>query len=256
MTLSIMETHLYVDDGGAEKGGLPVLFLHSLAGHSGHWQAQLDYLRPFRRAVAVDWRGHGRSPASAASEFNIPTLAADVVTTAKAIGLRRFVLVGHSLGAAVALEVAASHPAQVAGLLLVDPSGDFRLVPEEMIAPFFAGLDGDTYALTIEGYWHSIMAGGNTAVQTRLLADLRATPRETVVGALRALRQYDPLPALQRYPRRMRTVITPANDDPSSLHQLYPKLPVTRVEGVGHWLQLDKPEAFNQILDDFLRQVA
>ncbi len=256
MALSVVGIRLHVDDGGAEKGGLPVLFLHSLAGHGGHWQAQLDYLRPFRRAVAVDWRGHGRSPAPAGSEFDIPTLAADIAATVTAIGLKRFVLVGHSLGAAVALEVAASHPAQVAGLLLVDPSGDFRQVPEEMIAPFFAGLEGDAYTPTIEGYWQSVMVGGDTAVQTRLLADLRATPRETVVGALRALRQYDPLPALQRYPRPMRTVITPANDDPSSLHRLYPQLPVTRVEGVGHWLQMDNPEAFNMILDDFLQQVA
>lgn len=246
---------LYVDDGGNGQGGLPVLFLHSLAGNGTHWQAQLDHLRPQRRAIAVDWRGHGRSPAPAGSDFAISTLAADIVTTMTAVGLEQFVLVGHSLGAIVALEVAASYPAMVAGLLLVDPSGDFRQVPDEMIAPFFAGLAADSYVPTIEGYWQSVMTGGDTAVQNQLLADLRATPRETVVGTLLALRQYDPLPSLQRYPGPMHTVITPANDNPSSLHQIYPELPFTTMTGVGHWLQMDKPEAFNAILDDFLRQV-
>lgn len=255
MTLPVIETTLYANDGGAEEGQLPVLFLHSLAGHNGHWQAQLAHLRPYRRAVAIDWRGHGRSAATDEGDFSFSTLAEEVAATAAAIGLERFVLVGHSLGAVVALELAASHPAQVAGLLLVDPSGDFRQVPEAMIAPFFAGLASESYGPTIEGYWQSVMAGGDTAVQAQLLEDLRNTPRETVVGALLALRQYDPLPALQRYPGLMRTVVTPANDDPSSLHQLYPQLPVTRMTGVGHWLQLDKPAEFNDILDNFLQQV-
>lgn len=255
MTVPVMESTLYVDDGGTETGHLPVLFLHSLAGHSGHWGAQLAHLRPYRRAVAVDWRGHGRSARLDERDCAISTLAEEVAATAAAIELDRFVLVGHSLGAAIALELAANHPAQVAGLLLVDPSGDFRQVPEELIAPFFAGLASDTYTPTIEGYWQSVMAGGDTAVQARLLADLRNTPRETVVAALLALRQYDPLPALQGYPGPMRSVITPANDDPTSLHQLYPPLSVTRMARVGHWLQLDKPAEFNAILEDFLQQV-
>lgn len=253
--LPVMEVNLYVDDGGVEQGQLPVVFLHSLAGHSGHWQAQLAHLRPSRRTIAIDWRGHGRSHTADNADFAISTVAAEVAATATAVGLERYVLVGHSLGAIVALEVAAQYPAQVAGLLLVDPSGDFRQVPEEMIAPFFAGLASETYAPVIEGYWQSVMAGDDTAVQSQLLADLRQTPRETVVGALLALRQYDPLTALQRYPGPMQTIITPANDDPTSLHQLYPSLPVTRMEGVGHWLQLDNPQGFNEILDSFLQQV-
>ena len=45
---------LYVDDGG--EGGMPVVFLHSYAGSTTHWAAQLAHLRPQRRALAIDLR--------------------------------------------------------------------------------------------------------------------------------------------------------------------------------------------------------
>uniref|UniRef100_UPI003083F334 alpha/beta fold hydrolase n=1 Tax=Myxococcus vastator TaxID=2709664 RepID=UPI003083F334 len=50
---------LNVDDGGV--GGLPVVFVHSSAGNTTHWAAQLSHLRKRQRAVALDLRGHGKS---------------------------------------------------------------------------------------------------------------------------------------------------------------------------------------------------
>jgi pimeloyl-ACP methyl ester carboxylesterase len=47
-------------------------------------------------------------------------------------------------------------------------------------------------------------------------------------------------------------VITPSNNYPFSLHRLGSGMPHRVVEGTGHWLQLDKPEEFNRILDRFL----
>ena len=51
---------LYADDGGI-GGLLPVVFLHSSADNVSLWSTQLEHLRPKRHAVALDWRGHGRS---------------------------------------------------------------------------------------------------------------------------------------------------------------------------------------------------
>src|SRR5262249_5662058 len=53
--------NLYVRDGpadGSGAGGVPVLFVHALAGNGGQWALQLDHLRGRRRAVALDLRGH------------------------------------------------------------------------------------------------------------------------------------------------------------------------------------------------------
>ena len=124
--------NLYVrDGGGGEPDALPVLFLHSLAGNGGQWALQLDHLRRHRRAVALDLRGHGESDPAEDGDYSIAGLAADVAAAADQLGLRRFVLAGHSLGASVAIEYAGRHPERVAGLLLVDPNGDLSRVPRE-----------------------------------------------------------------------------------------------------------------------------
>jgi pimeloyl-ACP methyl ester carboxylesterase len=237
-----------VDDGGS--GGLPVVFVHSLAGNSTHWSNQLEHLRRTRRAVALDLRGHGRSEPPKDSTYTIAAIAGDIATVVDTLGLDRFVLVGHSLGGGVALAYAGAHPDRVAGLVLVDPIGDGKQIPPAEAKAFLAGFESN-YDSTSQGYWTSI-AGPDSAIRKRLLADLQATPREAVIQGLRDVMQFDPHPALARYSGPKLSIVTPHNNMPSSLHRLGKGFSHRMVEGTGHWIQLDKPEDFNRLLDEFL----
>jgi pimeloyl-ACP methyl ester carboxylesterase len=239
---------LAVDDGGS---GPAVMFLHSLAGNASQWAPQLEHVRNTRRAIAVDLRGHGRSEPPSDGQYAIEAQARDVGAVADALELERFALVGHSIGAGVALVYAAAEPERVTHLLMADPIGDGTQTPAEEIRPFLEALDSPAYAETIEGYWSSI-AGSDGAMLERLLADLRATPRETVVRGLRAVVAFDPKPSLARLRAPTLAVVTPANDFPYSMHRLGSGLPHRVIEGTGHWLQLERPLEFNRILDQFL----
>jgi pimeloyl-ACP methyl ester carboxylesterase len=242
---------LAVDDGG--QGGIPVVFVHSTAGSSAHWSHQLAHLRPARRAVALDLRGHGRSDPPWTGDYSIISMAADVQAVVEALDIPRFVLVGHSLGGGVALTYAGAHPDRIAGLLLLDPIGDGTQYPAGEVQGFLGKLESD-YTGTIEGYWDQI-AGPDRSVRARLRSDLRATPRETVVGAFRAAMQFDPHPVLGRYSGPILSIVTPQNNEPFSLHRLGRGFPHRIVEGTGHWIQLDKPDEFNRLLDKFLTEV-
>jgi pimeloyl-ACP methyl ester carboxylesterase len=241
---------LAVDDGGT---GPAVVFLHSLAGNGRQWSAQLEEVRRTRRGIAVDLRGHGRSEPPADGEYRIEAQVPDLDAVADAMQLERFALVGHSFGAGLALEYAASQPARVTHLVVADPIGDGTGTPDAEIRPFLEALDSPAYTETIEGYWSSI-AGSDGAVLERLLADLRATPREAVVRGLHAVMAYDPKPALARLRVPTLAVVTPANDFPYSMHKLGSGLPHRVVEGTGHWLQIERPGEFNRIVDQFLGQ--
>ncbi len=246
---------LYADDGGIGDP-LPVVFLHSLAGNASQWSAQLEHLRPKRRAVALEWRGHGRSGVPADEDYSVAAAVADVEEAVERHGLERFVLVGHSGGGLVALQYAADHPERVAGLLLADPSGDSRKVPAEQMDPLLAALDSEAYAATIGQYWRFLLTGADPTVRARVMADLEATPKETMVGFFKAGRDYDPLPALRLYGGPMLSVVTSINDEPFSLHNLGTDLPYTTFTGTGHWLHMDNPEEFNGILDRFLARAS
>jgi len=239
---------LAVDDGG--RGGLPVVFVHSLAGNSTHWTSQLQHLRATRRAVALDLRGHGRSEPPKNGDYSIAAMAEDIATVVNTLGLGRLVLVGHSMGGGVSLTYAGAHPERVAGLLLLDPIGDGKQITPAGADSFLGGFESD-YDNASREYWTQI-AGPDGAIRKRLLADLRATPRETVVPVLRSVTQFDPGPALARYRGPMLAVVTPQNDMPMSLHRLGKGFPHRVVEGTGHWIQLAKPDQFNRLLDEFL----
>lgn len=240
-----------VDDGG-RSGDLPVVLVHSLAGNSTQWSEQLEHLRRTRRAVALDLRGHGRSEPPKTGDYTIAGMAGDVIAVADTLGLKRFVLVGHSMGGGVALTFAGQHPERVAGLVLVDPISDGKQIPAAEATSFLAGFESN-YDSTSQAYWTSI-AGPDSTVRKRLLGDLNSTPKETVVQVLRDVMKFDPHPALARYRGPLLSIVTPYNDMPLSLHHLGKGFPHQLVEGTGHWIQLNRPEEVNRLLDEFLHQ--
>ena len=102
------EGYIFVDDGGS--GNLPVVFTHSFGGDVSHWANQLTHFRETRRAVALDFRGHGKSDASPNSHYTAEALANDIVAVVDGLDLDKFVLVGHSMGGSAAIAYADSHP--------------------------------------------------------------------------------------------------------------------------------------------------
>jgi pimeloyl-ACP methyl ester carboxylesterase len=181
-------------------------------------------------------------------------MARDIEAVVDTLGIEKFVLVGHSMGGGVALEFAGAHPNRVAGLLLLDPIGDGKQIPASEVKPFLEALNTD-YEKSIVGYWTGI-AGPDTTIRERLLRDLRATAQETVVRSLQEAMRFDPDPALARYQGPKLAIVTPSNNEAFSLHRLGKGFPHRVMTGTGHWIQLDKPEEFNSLMDEFLSMVS
>ena len=240
---------LNVNDGGA--GGLPVVFVHSFAGDATHWTAQLEHLRKTRRAVAFDLRGHGQSEASAQEDYAIESLAEDIKAVADGLEIEQFVLVGHSIGGATALEFAGKHPQRVAGLILVGAPGK---IPPEQAQQIINALETD-YEKTMDDYWQQLLNGAQPSVLKILTEGRRKMPQDRSMSLIKAVFEYDPSPALGNYQGQKLFVTSPNDDQPYALHNLVPDVPHETISGTSHWLQMDKPEEFNRILDEFLRSV-
>ena len=67
---------LHIDDGGS--GGVPVMFVHSFAGSTAHWAAQLTDLRKTSRVMALDLRSHGQSDSPTRDDYAVESLAEDI----------------------------------------------------------------------------------------------------------------------------------------------------------------------------------
>jgi pimeloyl-ACP methyl ester carboxylesterase len=244
---------LFVDDGGT--GGTPVLFIHSAAGSTEHWTAQLAHLRGRgRRAIAVDLRGHGRSKPPADGDYAIAALAGDLEAVLEHLGLSRVILVGHSLGGTVAAEFAGRHPGRVAGLLLLDPASDGRTIPDAEGRQLMAALEADAHAAT-EQYWSMLIKPSTEAVRERLFDGLRRTRPEAIREPLRDLLSFDPAGPLSRYRGPRLSIISALGEVPGAYHVLAPDLPHRKMDGVGHWLHFDRPDEINRLIDEFLAGV-
>lgn len=243
---------LAVDDGGS--GGTPVLFLHSFAGDTSHWAAQLAHLRVSRRALAFDFAGHGASRLARAREYSIRNLILDVEAVVDARRLDEFILVGHSMGAAVAAGYAGSHPERVVGLLLVDPPPAPGAMPAAQVNSIIKALEEDPYGFT-EQYWNTqLFVDATPAVKEKLLESLRKLPRDLILQLTADLFRYNPLPSLAHYSGPKLAVVTPRNDSSVSLHKAVAGLEHLVVPGTGHWIHLDKPAEFTRILDEFIQR--
>ena len=237
---------LHVDDGGADDP--PTVFVHSFAGSSAHWSAPLAHLRPRRRAIALDLRGHGRSEAPLIEDYAIESLAKDIAAVVDRLGVERFSLVGHGLGAAAAIAYAGAHPRRVLRLLLVGAPGR---VPADQAREILTALESD-YDRVSRGYWEALLAGARPHVRAQVVSETGRLPRSAALSLIRSTFRFDPLPALGAYRGPRLAVVTPHGDAPHDLHHLVPGLPHRLVRGTSHWVHMDDPEAFNAILDEFL----
>ena len=102
-------------------GGAPVLLLHGVTDSAECWGSVVRHLVGGRPVVAVDARGHGRTPLGA-GPFSIGALASDAAEVLRTIVGQPALVVGHSLGGLVAEELALTEPGLVAGLVLEDPA--------------------------------------------------------------------------------------------------------------------------------------
>ena len=97
-----------------------VLLLHGLMGRASHWAPTARWLAERHRTVALDQRGHGRSDKPAAGPFTREAYVADAAAAVEQLDLGPVTLVGHSMGALTAWQLAAERPDLVRALVICD----------------------------------------------------------------------------------------------------------------------------------------
>jgi pimeloyl-ACP methyl ester carboxylesterase len=124
-----------------------------------HWPAELRRL-PGRRVYAVDLPGHGKT--GGAPLPDMAAYAEALHAWADALGLSRFVLAGHSMGGAIALEYALRHGGRLAGLILLSTGARLRVSPT-----ILAGIQAD-FGATVDLLVRSMYGEGADANLLRL----------------------------------------------------------------------------------------
>lgn len=165
--------------------GRPLVMLHGWAMHSGIWRQFARQLAQRRQVICLDLPGHGRS--AELESFDLPTIANALLD---AIPVNRFSILGWSLGATVALEMAARFPDRVQSLSLL--AGNPKFVKSfgwpgvrAEVLDGFAGQLGEDARLTLQRFLGLQVQGLPDSRQ--LLQQLRFAVHECDAPAINAL---------------------------------------------------------------------
>lgn len=102
------------------KGRIPCLFLHGLGEGSYVWCDVVPDLLDAVSPVLPDLRGHGRSSWGPPDDYDVAHYSRDILHFLDLAGFKQLFVVGHSLGASVALDIAAARRRDIAGVILVE----------------------------------------------------------------------------------------------------------------------------------------
>jgi len=106
-----------------EGTGIPILCIHGITANCRCWGVLAAALAPEYRVMAMDLRGRGRSD-KPSKGYSLDHHLRDICSVLDDLGMDRPVIMGHSLGAFIALAFGAEYPGRVDRLILVDGGGD------------------------------------------------------------------------------------------------------------------------------------
>jgi pimeloyl-ACP methyl ester carboxylesterase len=246
--------------GGHDGELAPALSLHGMGG-AGKWEAYHMALGTVTRTYVPQLPGwpEGQSPQRIGSVQDYATL---VVEFLDAVGIDQGILVGHSIGGWIALDIATAHPERVSRLILVDamgldvpsaPAPDLHLIDEEAFAKAVFGRLGLIATAQAYGFgaeWENVRQGPEFERQWKgrgLLANL-------VQGVCA-----DPelTPKVQQIPADTLLIwgrldgIVPLQHG-AFLRAIVPHGRLHVIERCGHLPMVEKPETFHRLLYDFL----
>ncbi len=257
---------LAFDDTGS---GVPTVLIHGWAASRRIWHHTVPQL-PGRRVIAIDVPGFGASPA-AGDGFDLEAVAETIWKGLPADG--PVALVGHSLGAAIALTAAAQQPDRAAALVLCAPAG-LRPIPSLASGP--AGVLG---ALAIDlrrialpyasgsPLGRRLLLGASTAMgdavsEEDVITMVTASEHATrTAAALEAVTRADLRPLLTQAPAAL-GVLCGEHDrviPPSTIDVVLAARPdavADRVPGTGHVPMMERPTVFAAMLRQVLDRLS
>jgi pimeloyl-ACP methyl ester carboxylesterase len=262
-----------VAGGDAGEAGDLVL-VHGMAGSSRTWRDVMPVLARHHRVLALDLPGHGRS-APSSGDYSLGAMASGIRDLMDHLGMDRATLVGQSLGGGVVMQFAYQFPERCDRLALVSSGGLGREVSWllrvlslpgadlvlPVVAPAFVAAKGNAVSRWLGAHsfaaprlaemWQAYASLADPDNRAAFLRTLRAVvdPGGQAVGASDRLYLVGEMPTV---------IIWGADDDiipvghARSAHAAMPGSRLEIFDGVGHFPQVEAPQRFVEVLEDFL----
>ncbi|HEY4051650.1 MAG TPA: alpha/beta hydrolase [Acidobacteriaceae bacterium] len=235
----------------------PMLLVHGCGCDHTSLAAQAMFFSKSHRVVSVDLRGHGKSDAPD-QDYTMATFADDLAWLCEKLRLIKPVVIGHSMGGSIVLELAARYPDVPASIILLN---SFVFMPPAILDMEKMVLDGIKGSDYVASYRKSIarlfIPTDENPVKERFLASHPRAPQHVLVSAfVNHITQYDGTSAATgchvpvAHIGDMTTAIS--RSDLTHFQDLTPQLSVAVTLGSGHFAPMIVPDQINAMLARFI----
>jgi pimeloyl-ACP methyl ester carboxylesterase len=243
----------YLDTGNGDPS---LMFIHGWCCNHRHWRDQIPEFSRDHRVVAVDLRGLGDSD-KPDQDYTVPLFAEDVAWLIREAGLERPVLIGHSMGGQIVLNVVRKYRDLVRAAVFVDsPMVPFSEDVKATLAPFIEGLKSPAYQNIATVFVKNFLFNDQSpvAMKDETAAIMTTAPQRLMHTAMASITSEESMPAgaLPVPSLFVRAATAGATED--ELRTRYPGMDVVTVD-CAHFIQMEKPEETNQIIREFVESL-
>jgi len=240
------------------EGAPALVFVHCWACNRDFWRGQIDTFAADHRVVAIDLPGHGASGRDRAA-WTLEAYADDVATVVETLDLSPVVLVGHSMGGPVSLLAAARLGARVESVVCADTLHDAAFeMPEEAIEGWRQAFEADYEGGMRQGI--EGMVPDDEALRAWIGDEAMKADPDAIMALIPAFASFDLGAALEAASVPVRCInAVPygpyAIPTAVETNRRYGDFDAVEMDGVGHYLHLEKPDAFNAHMRDMLDEI-
>ncbi len=245
------------------SGKYTLLFIHGSFIDSSYWEEQVKFFSKDYTTISVDLPGHGRS-ANISKHYTFQNVAESLATFITSLRLDNIILVGHSMGADIALEIAVRYSSGIIGFVGVDyfkmAGTPFPKEMEEEIHKILKGLETN-FAETNEQYVKKVLVTEATdqAIVDRIVNAYKNADPSIAIPLIKntftnPLRQRELLQDLEFRLHLINSDYMPIQEDPLKQY-CQSGFEVREIHGTSHYPMLEKSEEFNHILATIIDKI-
>ncbi len=238
----------------AGSGVPPVLLVHGWTCDHTYFAPQVEHFGRRHRVIAVDLRGHGESD-KPRQEYTMAGFADDLAWLCGKLGVQRPVVIGHSMGGVIALELAARRPDLPLALILLDAPVVTPPAFDDQVRPLRERLLGPDYREAMRRIAADMfLPTDDPERKARIVESMSATPRHVMVSALDGMDGCDSAAAAAACKVPVLNVASAGGHMPDlqRFGELCPQLVNGQTVGAGHFHQLEVPDQVNAMIERFL----
>ena len=242
------------------KGETALVFVHGWACDSRYWRKQIPYFTQRYQVITLDLAGHGHS-GMGRMIYTLRSFGEDVNAVLKDIQAENIILIGHSMGGGVAAQATALNPARIKGIIGIDNLQNVEQgMPAEQVSHMMTNFKKDFAGSATAFVSDMMVKDTDPTLKKWILQDMASAPSSVGIsafyqfiamfnnGEMAKIFELIDVPV-----RCINADLWPTDSEANRRHMK--SFEVKTMKGQGHFIMLENPKAFNQMLQETIKDI-